>query len=263
MRQLSPFAMELLEIGSTAVGLSSDKYLLADRLFDGAFELWTSATVPKCWTPSIAGTSSVNREGTTIKAGTYGLNLNIDGSESNASVFQAFSMVAGRYYTLDFYYRNSTSGKTAKVTIADSGLNKYLTSAGAWQAAATYITLVNSNATWTQYTLTFPADSYTEYTITFANLVALSSIIYIDSVRLVEANTQRGGRFPEPAIEAFGVLETGQIRYGKGGIVPTATIGQPLEIGQNYMFDNFDDIRSWKGIKTGATSGLMTVEYRR
>lgn len=258
---LEPFATEVLEIGSSAVGLSSDKYLLADRLIDGAFEIWTSATVPRYWTPSVTGTSTVDREGTTIKAGTYGLKLTISATNENASVYQEFKMISGRYYTLDFYYQNSTSGKTSKVTIA-SGTNKYLTSAGAWQAVATYITLANSNAAWTQYTLTFAADgSYEDYSITFANLSAASSSIYIDSVRLVEAETQRAV-FPEPAVEAFGVLETAQIRFSTSTI-PTSTVGQILEAGQNYLFENFDDVRKFEAIRTGSTNGILTIVYKR
>jgi len=260
-RQLTPFATEVLEIGSTAVGLSSDKYLLGDCVIDGGFEIWTSATVPRFWTTSVAVGSTVDR-GATVKAGTYSLQLTIDGAESNASASQAIRMSPGGHYTLDFYYRNSGANKTAKVTIADSGSNKYLTSAGEWQTSATYITLPNSNAAWTQYTLTFPSHGlYTDYTITFANLVALSSNIFIDSVRLVEAETGRP-IFPQPAIEAFGVLETAQIRFSKNN-TPTTTIGQLLEIGQNYTFENIDDIMKFKAIRTGATSGLMTVEYRR
>ena len=261
-QMLEPFATEVLEIGATAVGLNSDKYLLADRLVDGGFEIWTSATVPRYWTPSVAVASSVDREGTVIYAGTYGLKLTIDGANSNASVSQAFTMILGRYYTLDLYYRNSEVAKTTKVTIADSGLNKYLTSAGAWQTAATYITLANSEDVWTQYTLTFPAyGSYSQYSITIANLSAASSNIYVDSLRLVEADIQRA-IFPEPAIEAFGVLETAQIRFDKGTI-PTSTIGEILEAGQNYTFENFDDIRKFRAIRTGSTSGLLTVEYKR
>ena len=258
-RQLEPFAIEVLEIGAVAVGLNSDKYLLGDCLIDGALEIWTSATVPRYWTPSIAGTSTVNREGTTKYAGTYGLKLSIDATEDLASIIQAFRMSPGRSYTLDFRYRNSAGSKTSKVTIVDSGSNKYLTDAGVWQTTATYITLPNSNGAWTQFALAFNAHGlYSDYIITFANLVAFSSDIFIDSIRLVEANA----RGVMPAVEAFGVLEAGQIRFSKNN-TPTTTIGQLLEIGQNYLFENFDDIRKFSAIRTGATSGLLTVEYRR
>jgi hypothetical protein len=258
-RQLEPFAAEVLEVGATAVGLNSDKFLLGDCLIDGALEIWTSAIVPRYWTPTIAGTSSVNREGTTTRGGTYGLKLSIDGSESLASIEQAIRMSPGGYYTLDVCYRNSAGAKTSKITIKDSGSNKYLMDAGTWRTAPTFITLANSNGAWTQFTLNFNAHGlYTDYTITFANLVALSSDIFIDSIRLIEAHV----RGPLPAVEAFGVLEAGQIRFSKNN-TPTTTIGQLLEIGQNYLFENFDDIRKFKAIRTGATSGLLTVEYRR
>ena len=112
-RQLEPFAAEVLEVGATAVGLNSDKFLLGDCLIDGALEIWTSAIVPRYWTPTIAGTSSVNREGTTTRGGTYGLKLSIDGSESLASIEQAIRMSPGGYYTLDVCYRNSAGAKTS------------------------------------------------------------------------------------------------------------------------------------------------------
>ncbi len=259
---LEPFATEVLEIGSTAVGLSSDKYLLADRLIDGKFEIWTDATTPRYWTPSVTGTSTVDREGTIINDGTYALKLTISATNQNASVVQSFNMIPGRYYTLSLVYRNSEAAKTTKITIADSGSNKYLTSAGVWQTAATYITLPNSEDVYLAYSLDFAAyGSYTDYTISLANLSAASSNIYIDSLKIIELNTQRA-IFPEPAVEAFGVLEAAQIRFAKG-YNPTSTIGQPLEAGQNYTFDNFDDIRKFKAIRTGSTNGLLTVEYKR
>ncbi len=261
-RTLEPFATEVLDVGSSAVGLSTDKYLLADRLIDGAFEIWTDANTTRYWTQSVTGTSTVDREGTIIVAGTYALKLTISATNQNASVAQSFTMIPGRYYTLDLYYRNSEPATTTKITIADSGLNKYLTSLGAWQTAATYITLANSEDVYLQYTLTFPAyGSYTQYSITIANLSAASSNIYVDSLRLVEANTQRA-IFPEPAVEAFGVLETAQIRFDKSQ-VPTTVIGELLEAGQNYTLENFDDIRKFKAIRTGSTNGLLTVEYKR
>ncbi len=260
---LETFATEVLQVGGAVVALNSDKYLLGDALLDGGFEIWTSATVPRCWTPAFTGTSSVDREGTTKYAGTYGLALTISATNQNASVTQRIHMIPGQYRTLSFYYRNSTSGKTSKVTIADSGGNVYLQSDGTWLATTATISLPNSNGVWTLFSLTFKVHgSYSSYDITFANNSAASSTIYIDSAKLIEEATNRE-IFPKPATEAFAVLETAEIRFTTSGAAPTAANGQPLEALQNYEFENLDRIRLFQAIATTATAGLLTVEYRR
>lgn len=57
------------------------------------------------------------------------------------------------------------------------------------------------------------------------------------------------------------VLETAQIRIRYDGTVPTASVGTPIEVGQSFILDNFDQLRNFKRIRTGATSGNLHVNY--
>lgn len=58
------------------------------QLDDGGFELWSSSTNLSQWTENLNGTSSINREGSDIDAGVYAARIDIDGSNSVASVSQ-------------------------------------------------------------------------------------------------------------------------------------------------------------------------------
>jgi hypothetical protein len=261
-KKYSTFATEVLLVDDTARSLNSDKYILGDALLDGEFEIWTDANNPRYWTAAATSTSEVDREGTTKYAGTYGVKLAIAASNNNASVAQAFNLIPGRDYILKLRYQNSTSAKTAKVTIADSGSNVYLLSTGLWKTSADTISLTNSNAAWTLYTLSFKAhSSYSAYTITLANNSAASSNIFFDSAKIVEANLNLG--FPRPAHEAEVSLESAPIRYTTGGISPTTVVGTAMNPTDAITLKSFDDIRTFKGIRSGSTSGILTVSYKR
>lgn len=54
-------------------------------------------------------------------------------------------------------------------------------------------------------------------------------------------------------------LETAQIRFWTDGTVPTATTGVVLEVG-DVLRMTIDEARNFKGIRTGATSGVLSVE---
>ena len=61
------------------------------------------------------------------------------------------------------------------------------------------------------------------------------------------------------ANKIFLTLETAQIRWGvTPGIPPTATTGHILEFGQTMTLRG-KDIRNFRAIRTGASSGVLTI----
>lgn len=58
-------------------------------------------------------------------------------------------------------------------------------------------------------------------------------------------------------------LETAQIRFTVHGTDPTSTTGKILEVGQEIEIDSFHDISKFKAIRTGSTSGVITVHFER
>lgn len=56
-------------------------------------------------------------------------------------------------------------------------------------------------------------------------------------------------------------LETGQIRIWLDGTDPTATVGHLVEIGDTVALNSAAQIANIKAIRTGSTSGSITITY--
>jgi len=67
----------------------------AELLTDGGLEVWASATDLTSWVEALAGTSTVNREATTIHGGTYAARFDLDGSASLAQIVQIIASGGG------------------------------------------------------------------------------------------------------------------------------------------------------------------------
>ena len=93
---------------------------------------------------------------------------------------------------------------------------------------------------------------YATETLTVANTVqVLTPSIFKDSVT-------SGG-----ATDAFITLETAEIRYYYDGTQPTSTTGHILAVGQNLVLRGQNQMINFKCIRTGSTSGVITVTYER
>ena len=57
--------------------------------------------------------------------------------------------------------------------------------------------------------------------------------------------------------EVSGRLETAQIRFRYDGVDPTAAEGHLLEIGDWITIRGIENIQRWRGIRTGAVSGVL------
>ena len=63
------------------------------------------------------------------------------------------------------------------------------------------------------------------------------------------------------AIKAEMTLETAQIRKWADGTDPTPSVGQIVEIGDIIVLISAAQIAGFKAIRTGSTSGILSVEY--
>lgn len=163
------------------------------QLTDGGLETWASATNLTNWTETIAGSSTVNRESTSVFQGDYACRIDIDSSNNNGYISQSFTLSQNIEYTLSLWYKMSVVDKTAFVFIADSADNVALQSDGTWASYAASVFIPLSNYTdWTQLLLKFKAHaSYSNYKIlighTSDRTTATSSSIYIDDLHVEKA----------------------------------------------------------------------------
>lgn len=80
---------------------------------DGGVENWASATNLTSWTETLAGTSTVNREATTIHGGTYAARMDLDASNSSVILSQQITAAAGAWLQLSAWGARSTTGTFA------------------------------------------------------------------------------------------------------------------------------------------------------
>ena len=60
--------------------------------------------------------------------------------------------------------------------------------------------------------------------------------------------------------KCVGRLETAQVRYWSDGTAPTASVGILLEVGDVITLNNWATIKNFRAIRTGAVSGVLSVE---
>ena len=87
----------------------------SELLTDGGLETWTSATDLTSWTETLGGTSTVNREATTIHGGTYSSRLDVDASGNSVYINQTGTTATGTWMIVSGWIRSSASGKTYRV----------------------------------------------------------------------------------------------------------------------------------------------------
>jgi hypothetical protein len=63
------------------------------------------------------------------------------------------------------------------------------------------------------------------------------------------------------AIRAEMSLELAQIRMWDDGTDPTATVGDPVNVGDRIILKSAAQIAGFKAIRTGGTSGKLSVSY--
>lgn len=94
----------------------------SEALTDGGLENWSSATDLTSWTEGLGGTSTVNRESSQHRSGTFGARLDIDSSNSTCLIRQPGTFTAGIWYLFTFYAKASTTGKSIQIRNVDDAL---------------------------------------------------------------------------------------------------------------------------------------------
>lgn len=169
-----------LEMDSSTTGMAI--------LFD-SITLWSVS--PTGWTCATAGTDFINREESDVYDGTYSLRMDIDGSNSEASVKETLTVIANEKYKLSL--AGEMTG-TAYLELKDSGSNVWVDENGELATSQQLIAL-GPYSSWTAYALDIDlavnADddnkstySYTSYILKLYNHSAASSSIYLDDVQL-------------------------------------------------------------------------------
>lgn len=147
----------------------------AELLTDGGLEAWTSATNLTHWTEGVAGASTVNQETSLMRSGSAAARLNIDGSNSQASVGQAAFSVSGAWYVGSAWARGAAGTPAARLQFSN-----FTTSVNDRTLSTTY-----------QQMLATGRASAANVTITLNRFSAANlAIIYDDcSLRQLTANT--------------------------------------------------------------------------
>lgn len=84
-----------------------------------------------------------------------------------------------------------------------------------------------------------------------------------DSVQVLTPTKYKDSVTSGGATDAFITLEQGQIRYYYDGTSPTSTTGHILDIGGSLVLRGQNQMSQFKCIRTGTTSGIITVTYER
>jgi len=62
-------------------------------------------------------------------------------------------------------------------------------------------------------------------------------------------------------VKAFCRLETAQVRFRMDGTDPTSSEGILLEVGETLEITGEKNLRNFRAIRTGSTSGVLKVHY--
>jgi hypothetical protein len=209
-----------------------------EKLLDGGFEDWTSATALTKWTKYESGTSVIARETTEIYSGAYSLKMTVDAAGDQVLVSQTNLMFRpGCKGRVRFRVKSTVAAPGIVVSwqLQDSAGNIWLDSTtGAWGAVHTNAVNGVTSAGWTELSYDFTASpSYSNYKLLIfrgtADHGAIYSI-YVDVASLVRmlepmpyrAIIPQGGA---PSVtQSVGdyyvgdvALSAGELRYGNDG----------------------------------------------
>lgn len=135
----------------------------AEKISNGNFETWVSATDAGSWGESASGGSSVNREAASVHGGTYAARIDFDAS-ANAYMSQASNLANNEWCLVESWMRTSASGKTMYIALgAVTGKTR------------------DPGTTWTQY-FDVLRTAANNPSLTLAKVSAASASIYFDDV---------------------------------------------------------------------------------
>jgi len=95
--------------------------LSVDKLTDGGFENWDSATDLTSWDENLVGASTINQESVDIYAGTYAARMDIDASHNPARLIQVLSYESNKRWVEIEVYAKATGAGYVYGQIANMG----------------------------------------------------------------------------------------------------------------------------------------------
>ena len=179
---------------NTPVGLGSE------LLTNGDMESWASATDLNNWTETLAGTSTVNRNGTDQHSGTYCANMLVDASGNSAAIDQTVTTTNGKWYQLSFWGKYITAGNRERVDTTNPTFSYLFTPTTSYQK---FFYTTRATGTTVNYKLSayiangnnyFDDVSFKEFTFSelFSSLTT-STKDYIADVNLTMSLATQGG----------------------------------------------------------------------
>lgn len=82
-----------------------------------------------------------------------------------------------------------------------------------------------------------------------------------ESITIDDAAGGVGLTPPDAALFAYCSLETAQIRVTVDGTAASSTVGHIREVGDVFWLENKEELRLFRGSRTGGTSGVLKVTY--
>ncbi len=95
-----------------------------------------------------------------------------------------------------------------------------------------------------------------------SNTVTFETVTFTNVATSLSATTIRPAGGPVMTT-CSGVLETAPIRIRLDGTAPTATVGTPITVGSVVTISGLANLDNFKGIRTGAASGVIAFHCSR
>lgn len=137
----------------------------AEMLVDGGLENWTSATNATNWQEGINGASSVNRESSVVRGGTYAARIDVDAINSSCYIRSATTMAAGTWVQVRYWSQANQASKTVRVDLGSVLIGTHTLSNGAWTQCLSVVRAAGANPNFD-----------------FSRAASASTSIYIDDV---------------------------------------------------------------------------------
>lgn len=156
-----------------------------EKLTNGNFDAWGSASDLTNWTKILGGASTIQQESADVHTpGGSAVKLSIDADNSAAAIGSTLALPRSKSCTLSIWYKTA-AGKTAYLKIWNGPANIGLKSDGTWGDAASLISLPAATA-WTNFTLNFTShDAQKFFSVRVSRLSAASSVLLFDDFSIL------------------------------------------------------------------------------
>lgn len=161
---------------------------MGNRVVDGSFEDWASATDLTYWSEAPTGGSTVNRAAWIARSGKYSVQLDVV-SGAAVTLRQVLKLQPSRRYRLSFWYATNDISATGRFKMWDISATVYLQADGSWGASAEHVLSSSRTGTWKKYSIEFTAHAdYRSYTIELSFNSGTTFAVFYDDVSVEPLN---------------------------------------------------------------------------